>query len=507
MVSTGRELGLYERFSLTRANVSVAPSVVLYASFKSEAESTSGSKAAALERAIGDLLNEFPLLRSRIEGRYTRTPRFVERDATNVSDILDVVRDNDSLARVEGSPSPDEVLTTRLGAGLHQANEMDVSVGPLWKVLHHDRKEEQSIVLVMHHTLSDGLGAKNLFAQIVQRVTRPDETQVQNPSLPISFEHIPQSQEQSVPGLKRMHWSFMAGMMWAEVIRPFLPFRLIASKRATVLPNPPFVPPYQQLTELRIIRLPNELMARIKARARANGVSTLHPVLLTALFASLLSHRNNRDDEKDLMMDEILLETPVSVRDVALGHPITTGNYVAAISTPPSFKAATLSTRFYSLTRSCASYLSSPVERTRAEQMMLTLSLVPDPASAAEAPVEQGTGWETWLRKKMENEVGTWSCTIDASNLGVFPVPKDVAEEIEVLGWAQPGSAMGAAIGSNIMSSPANGGELVVTLCYRRGTIKDALLDHICGNFPRVLERLGRADDSDEGITLADLTK
>ncbi|KDE09548.1 hypothetical protein, variant [Microbotryum lychnidis-dioicae p1A1 Lamole] len=384
---------------------------------------------------------------------------------------------------------------------------MDVSVGPLWKMLHHDRKDEQSIVLVVHHTLSDGLGSKNLFAQLIQRATRPDETQVQIPSLLIPFEHIPQSQEQSVPGLRRLHWSFMAGIMWAEVIRPFRPFRLIASKRATVLPNPPLVPPYQQLTELRIIRSPNELMARIKARARAKGVSTLHPVLLTALFASLLSYRNDRNDANDLLIDEILLKTPVLVRDAALGHPITTGNYIATISTPPSFKAATLSTGFYSLTRSCASHISSPAERTRAEQMMLTLSLIPDPASAAEAPVEQGTGWETWLREKMENEVGTWSCTIDVSNLGVFPVPKDVAEEIEVLGWAQPGSAIGAAIGTNIMSSPASGCELVVTLSYRRGTIKDALLDHVCGNFPRVLERLGRLDDSDEGVTLADLTK
>ncbi|SGY61246.1 BQ5605_C007g04539 [Microbotryum silenes-dioicae] len=495
MASTGRELGLYERFSH---------------SSQRRRRAFGGSKAAALERAISDLLNEFPLLRGRIEGRYTRTPRFIERDATSVSDILDVVRDDDSSTRVEGSPSPDEVLTTRLEAGLHQANEMDVSVGPLWKVLHHDRKDEQSIVLVVHHTLSDGLGSKNLFAQLIQRATRPDETQVQIPSLLIPFEHIPQSQEQSVPGLRRMHWSFMAGIMWAEVIRPFWPFRLIASKRATVLPNPPLVPPYQQSTELRIIRSPNELMARIKARARAKGVN----------------------DANDLLMDEILLKTPVSVRDAALGHPITTGNYVATISTPPSFKAATLSTGFYSLTRSCASHISSPAERTRAEQMMLTLSLIPDPASAAEAPVEQGTGWETWLREKMENEVGTWSCTIDVSNLGVFPVPKDVAEEIEVLGWAQPGSAMGAAIGTNvrlcfassppllqgvhadpslgtiqIMSSPASGCELVVTLSYRRGTIKDALLDHVCGNFPRVLERLGRLDDSDEGVTLADLTK
>ncbi|KDE09547.1 hypothetical protein MVLG_00444 [Microbotryum lychnidis-dioicae p1A1 Lamole] len=500
MASTGRELGLYERFSHSGQRRRRA--------FGGAATSTLGSKAAALERAISDLLNEFPLLRGRIEGRYTRTPRFIERDATSVSDILDVVRDDDSSTRVEGSPSPDEVLTTRLEAGLHQANEMDVSVGPLWKMLHHDRKDEQSIVLVVHHTLSDGLGSKNLFAQLIQRATRPDETQVQIPSLLIPFEHIPQSQEQSVPGLRRLHWSFMAGIMWAEVIRPFRPFRLIASKRATVLPNPPLVPPYQQLTELRIIRSPNELMARIKARARAKGVSTLHPVLLTALFASLLSYRNDRNDANDLLIDEILLKTPVLVRDAALGHPITTGNYIATISTPPSFKAATLSTGFYSLTRSCASHISSPAERTRAEQMMLTLSLIPDPASAAEAPVEQGTGWETWLREKMENEVGTWSCTID------------------------PGSAIGAAIGTNvrlcfassppllqgvhadpslgtiqIMSSPASGCELVVTLSYRRGTIKDALLDHVCGNFPRVLERLGRLDDSDEGVTLADLTK
>ncbi|SCV71470.1 BQ2448_3058 [Microbotryum intermedium] len=512
MSSRGRNLGLYERFSLARTNVGVAPSVVLHASFKkatmSATTGTSGqaSVRVALERAIGDLLDEFPLLRGRIEGRYTTTPSYVERGTTSVSDILEVVGEQSSTG-TEGSPSPDDVLRTRLEAGLYQANEMDISVGPLWKVVHYDWKEEQAIVLVVHHTLSDGLGSKNLFAQLIQRVTRPDETRLQNSSSRTPFEGIPKSQEETVPGLKRMRWSFWAGMIWSELVRPSWPLSLITLQKSRVLLNAPLVPPYQQRTTLRVARVPNELMAYLKGRARANGVSTLHPILHTALFASLLSCRTLSKDASDPSKNEILLETAMSLRDATLGHPNITGNYVASVSSPPSFKTASLATPFYSLTRSCASHLSSPAERTRAEQMMLSLSLIPERSPSVGAPVEQDTGWERWLRQKMTNEVDTWACTIDASNLGVFPVHKDVAEEIENLGWAQPGSAMGAAIGFNIMSSLANRGEMVVTFAYRRGTIRDALLDHICGTFSQVLERLGRSDNADEGVTLADLTE
>ncbi|BGP14941.1 hypothetical protein JCM10213_007257 [Rhodosporidiobolus nylandii] len=469
-MSSIRPLGKYERFSLARAQTGVAPIVAFTALLPPSVT----VEAATVLAAVQALLGRYPLLRCVVAGRTTTKPHFAIKDGLTAAEILD----ERSQATVE------EALSAALEAG----RVFDLDAGPLWKVWLSaaDGHGRSRLTLAVHHTIADGSGTRNLFAELLSLVRTPAAAEV-----PKEAASAAASLEDTVD--MRLSKFRLAKVVFSEIILPSLPTFLRPAPPLPVFLNHPATAPHLEPSALRLLSLAPSVVAGLKAAGKAHGVPTLHPLLYVAALAALAASVPS----PSVPLLRIVGSTPYSLRDPAV-HPHCTGNYVCG-HTCSDAVASLLPTRFWAHCAAYAQTLSSPATKAYAKEGMGMLSLIPD----GELPAAEGkparTKWEGWIEDKLaKREFGE---SFEVSNLGVLPA---TGWELEEVHWTQTASAFVAALQLNPVA--VRGGNLTFTLSYRKNAVDEQVVDRFWATYEALLIELAAGGIDDEA-TFAELVQ
>jgi hypothetical protein len=411
-----------------------------------------------------------------------------------------------SPAEVDADASPPPVNTSPSSTerlllhGLAVGHNMDIGTEPLWKVHiarlgDRDRDEDGKvvIVLIVHHALTDGVGARNLLAVLLSELNAELRTVTKIETLETPAEArttmlmpFPPTNEDTND--MQPSYAHLASHLWAgiasniaRVIPPSLP--IISLFRPTVYttwPNPPRGKPHLAAQRIASVRIPAAVLNAAKDVARQRGVRTLHPVMqavtLVALRVAFL--KNNIDLEEDARRTkplQIKIATPASIRDKKLGHPHMCGNYVATFSHAyplsslgpydrPLSKNEEAKAKFWDVALDFADDVTNPVKRQQAAAAIGMLAYLSDARtststeSATPAPSRElgsETGWVKFLRERMEAEA-YFGASVELSNLGLFTTEEGCGVEQEEgfeVAWAQTSGPTGESIGLNVSAT------------------------------------------------------
>ncbi|GAA5918512.1 hypothetical protein JCM1841_003274 [Sporobolomyces salmonicolor] len=478
-----RPLGNYERYSLCRTNTGNAPIVVFTAVLPST-PSPAVLVRSRLLNAISQLLVRYPLLNCSVADPHTSHPCFRLRDDLTADQIVE------ERAAEEWLTAEDALLQ-----GIEAGQGLDLEAGPLWKLWlgGKDDGSERRLVLIVSHIVSDGSGVRNLFAELLS-LLHPAATPPAPDSTTGGF---PPTLESTVD--LRPSTLHLVRTVFSQLIVPRLPF-FIRPKAPSIWPNPPLCPPCDQPTALKSLTLPTFVARGLSTTSKSHSVSTLHPLLYTAALSAIACSVSPSSSAPF----QLLGLTPISLRSPAVDHPSATGNYVSSAEQLHSLLSPS-TTFFWPLCRSYAAHLALPSTRQAAKEAMGMLAYIPngDASVRDERPgrvLKQRTGWEQWLEEGMRKDE-PWNGSFEVSNLARLPSTGWEAEGLKGVCWAQTGSASGAGLQLNAVSA---GGDLAITVTWRKGTIDEGAVDRIWATYEQLLRRLA-VDDVAEEATLADL--
>ena len=428
MMTEQRPLALLERYQLSRINVGVPATVCLTALLRLGSAQSSQFEAT-LARAVSVLVQRYPLLRCGVAGARTATPRWTPLDSSAPSQFIGT-----AAAELDFRPSGnDDAAAGVICAAFKHMSRVDPEEGPLWRVWAIEDGEDTArrrVVYATNHILTDGTGARNLFADLLALLhpnnlpPRSEETKT------APTEPLPPPME-SVFDLS-LSFVDMAKVVWSEILAPNLLPRLLRPAEPPIFHRAPLIPPHAQPTAVpRTFTLPASLVGDLKAAAKSNRVATLHPVLYIAGLAAIEAHQFPPDSV-------IVGSTPASVRALApTSLPHATGNYVYEVKVP---HPATALLPFWSECRSYAEKLADPATRQHGLKEIGQLALVPDGPISPAAPTTKYDAWMTERAQKAE----PFETTFEVSNLGVLPPTgwegahgDDEAGHLVELEWAQ----------------------------------------------------------------------
>ncbi|GAA5985438.1 hypothetical protein JCM11641_000157 [Rhodosporidiobolus odoratus] len=455
-----RQLGLYERFSLARAQAGAAPTVA----FTCTLPTSSRIESTAILHALDTLLGRYPLLRCAISHRTTTKPRFSLRASSTADDFF-----QDQTA--EPAKNADDVLLRAVEAG----QAFDLDNGPLWQVWRAAAAEGKSrVTLVVHHTLSDGSGTRNLFSELLSLLCNPAEDEEFVPA-----ERLAASLEDTVN--TKLSLVDIAKLVYSELLAPALPSFLQPIEPAPVFLSSPTVPPHLQPTALKLLSLSPPVVEGLKRAGKAQGVNTLHPILFTAANAALALTASSPTDPSIPSL-RIVGSTPMSLRSPSV-HPTCTGNYVCS-HTESHDLSTLLAARFWTFCKDYSSTLLRPATRALARQGMGKLAYIPDGEVPATDQNPAKTRWEGWIEEQFAKQ--EWAETFEVSNLGVLPPTGWESEGLEDVYWTQTSSAFVSAL----EPVAVRGGNLTFTLSYRKNAVDEATVSRFWETYEDLLNKI-----------------
>lgn len=431
-MAESRPLALLERYQLSRINVGVPATVCLTALLLLPASDQSSSAEqfqATLAQAVSVLVQRYPLLRSRVDGARTTTPRWTRLDSASPDQFIGTPA---AAAELDSAASGNEDAAAVICAAFKHMSRVDPEMGPLWRVWAIEdgkdtatrRRRRWRIVYATNHILTDGTGARNLFADLLT-LLHPNHSSLSAPAADEETKAalLPPPME-SVFNLS-LSFVDMAKVVWSEILAPnllLLP-RFLRSTERAIFHRAPLVPPHAQPTAVpRSFTLPASLVDDLKAAAKSNGVATLHPVLYVAGLAAIEAHKSPPDSI-------IVGSTPASVRALApTSLPHATGNYVYEVKVAHPAAARENLLPFWSECRSYAAKLADPATRQDGLKGIGQLSLVPDGPippppplpSSSSAGVGPTTKYDAWMTER-SRKAEPFETTFEISNLGVLP--------------------------------------------------------------------------------------
>jgi hypothetical protein len=383
------------------------------------------------------------------------------------------------------SSSRSRTIENLLLDGLEAGKKFEIlEKGPLWKVhiptdgpCGPDGQPVRALVLIMHHVLADGIGARNLLAALLTELSAELRMSAETPEVS-EISVIPQTSVAvrtpvpmpfPPPNEDTMDIRPSYGHLVSEAcssIAKSLP-RCITPTVYAIWPNSnvPYGEPWLAAQRLALFSIPAAVVQGVKDTARRRGVKTLHPVLQAATLVALRT-AFFKDDGDALLLDDdakhplqIKILTPVSLRNEDLGHPRACGNYVAPFthdypvsalrsgpgwSPTPAAASTSVGLKFWDVALDFAEDITDPAKRKRAAATIGMLAYVTD-------------GWESWLLKKMQAEA-PFGASLEISNLGVFTTDEECGIEQQEgfeVAWAQTASPLGESLSLNVGSSPS----------------------------------------------------
>ncbi|GAA5900647.1 hypothetical protein JCM6882_000930 [Rhodosporidiobolus microsporus] len=475
-----RPLGNYERYSLARAHCSVPPTVAFTALVPAPSPSHPTVDSKAVHAAVTTLLARYPLLRCAITDRTTTAPRYVLHAKTTAAQVVG-----------SGPPGGEEDAAAALLAAMEFGAKLvegegtsdagfDLSNGPLWRVWLGASGDDgrRRLTLVVHHAISDGTSTRNIMSELLALLRTPvEEEEDSTTALPPTFEEG--FDVRSDPGT------------------------LLAPTPSTEQPllylGTALVPPRPQPSSLKLLSLSPSVVAGLKSAGKANGVPTLHPTLYYAAVAAFLSTFPTSPSGSTPPSFRIIGCTPYSFRDSSLGHPFSTGNYVASHFQTDTFPDLS-SSSFWTTCASFARTLIDPASKAAGLKVRGKLGLIPDEEVPATATTPARTRWEEWVDEAVDK--GQFGQTFELSNLGVLPPTGWEGEGLEEVYWVQASSATNAAV--NLSPVAIRGGALTFTCTYRKDAVPEETVSRFWRAFEGLLHKVA-AGEVAEGATFEEV--
>jgi hypothetical protein len=296
--------GVFESYCLALTNVGTASIITCLAVLETAPPLTT------VKSAVTQALEAYPLLKCHVLTPLEPRPRFTFNKALGA----------DAVVRVAASATSGHVDI--ILAEMEHGSSFDLYAGPMWRVTLYESSTaggHARLALTMNHVLSDGVGLRNLFGQLLACITS---------SVPILAAATGESA--LAPALEdtmdtRASWVSLLRLAYWEILPKLLPRAL---RPASCWPNPPPSPPHTRPVRAALAQVSASQLAELKAAGKARGVRTLQPLLhvvsLCALDGAVRAAGARATPVR------IRTTTPMSLRTAAAGHPAATGNYFGA---------------------------------------------------------------------------------------------------------------------------------------------------------------------------------
>jgi hypothetical protein len=334
---------------------------------------------ATVKSAVSQALEAYPLLKCHIHTPIEPRPRFAFNKAL----------DADAIVRVAASApnAPVDIIFAEIEHG----NAFDLYGGPLWRVALYESSTAGGYVqlaLTMNHVLSDGVGLRNLFGQLLACITAS-----------VPFPAAATGQSALPPAIE-------------DTMDVRIPQPSAAPRPPNYWPNPPPAPPNTRPVRAACAQVPAPQLAALKEAGKARGVRTLHPILHVAALCAL--DGAVRAAGGSAAPVNIRTTTSMSLRAAAAGHPTATGNYVGKYDVDYALHGPT---KFWELARTYAAALVSPAVADESRKATGVLAHVPQ---AREIVAPGRIGLETNFVEPLYASAAPYLASIQLSNLGLM---------------------------------------------------------------------------------------
>ena len=472
---------MQERWNFTRRNVGFPDAVTFLVAYPSVSACPTES---SLSKAIVELQEHFPMLRSRIVDGHTRTPCFEQ--LARPWDASDVLAHRVYEPLDGGIKEKDRLLFDEVK---RMANE-DIDARPAWQVSLYTSPTHPGpvyLALSADHAFTDGRG----MLRIIRALVDPDS--------------IGKLSTENLEDLPRMEdtinlepsWSHLVPLFMRELILPKLP-TFIQNYFATtpfwprgeIKQDPTTVPEGSSLMEL-----PADVMERLKAISKEHGVHTIHSTIQTAYLVAMWStFGRNRSPPSDPSKPFVLkVEVPVDERRAALGHPYCTREYVTHFVYDVPI---TPMTDFWAEAAKTSIYIRSEAARQHARGGIGLIAYLPDPDPARTKFQRGPTGWEDFALSCAKGQ-GAIRESLAFSNVGWVELPEG-AEDIV---WSQSCWPLGMAMQAGVVGH--KNGLRLVTIWREGAIVNQDQVKETERVYIRMLERL--TDPGWERTTVEDL--
>ncbi|WWC61510.1 uncharacterized protein I303_104094 [Kwoniella dejecticola CBS 10117] len=473
MVRTTPRLGLSERWSLSRKNVDSPITVIYHASIP--AGVITGED---LRQAADILVKTYPILSCGVNDATSRRPQYEVRENINPRSLVEIVQ-----------LDKEDTLSELVERAVIQGKLYDPSTGPLWEIQLHQirptsaQPSRDRIVLLIDHILCDGLGARNLFADLLGWLSGvPLEQQPEG--LPARMDDTVSLQPPVQP-TETFIWSYLQPYVTSIIGR----ISSLLAPSPIFLPFPPRQRPgYNSITapqKFSHFELPSTDLSALLAEGKKHGVPTIHPVLHNAAIVAL--YRATHSPSGLSFYSSI----PISERNSALGHPRSTGNYVTFHFSTDRINR---STSFWEHTREFSTILRHPDTKIVARQTLGKL----DAIDGGLSDDVTSSGWEEYLRKVMDDPQGPHKLSMAVSNVGLMELPTTgtLAGQVSDVYFTQSASAMGGCAVLSIMST--RGGSLTVSVSSKVGSLPEVVFESFSEQLKPLMQAIARGDVEEE---------
>ncbi|WRT66795.1 uncharacterized protein IL334_003758 [Kwoniella shivajii] len=429
------------RWSHARCSISSPIIVIYHASLPSGIVNLDDIKASACP-----LCETYPILLYGVE-HSNISPSYSK---TILSDPRDLVREAQT----------DDSLSKLVERTVQRGKEFVLATGPLFELQLHHKESHDRLVLLIDHTLCDGLGARNLFADWLNLLS--------GIPLPTQPEGLPARMDDTVSlhPLVPTNWNILSSYL-SPIVKLF------------ESPSPPHYPPkpsadYDSVTakqQFSEFEIPQSDLSGLLAISKDHKVPTIHPVIhVASLFALYRASTWSNTG--------FYSSVPISERNEKLGHPRSTGNYVTFHFSTDHIEPSTM---FWEHARSFSNTLRQPTTKSAARQALAKLGQLEVP-------------WEDYLKEVMNDSNGPHKLSLAVSNVGVMELPQTgkLAGLVQDVYFTQSASAMGAAAVVSIMST--RGGSMSVSISSKIGSLPPGIFETFTVQLKSLLQAVARGD-------------
>lgn len=363
------------------------------------------------------------------------------------------------------------------------AQAFNLAQGPLWRVatyrLERVYPHTHYIALTIHHAVTDGTGALNLFREVLRQPPGFSATPVVEPPVPRGI--LPPKAEDTIRIRPSALTTVRRGASWALNHKPLWRVTRGIGARVKWPPSGRLRTPPGE-SDIRYVSLDlrkEQRQVAERLEALGDGIGSVHSVLHTAAVVALAAAAH------DDVFDTINTETPKSLRSDFRTHPRIGGNYTGLVE--KSFARDKLNSHTVaSFTKKFNDYLHSSGADDEARSNVGEFRLAPD----RYVP----DLWKFYLEEAARSD-NPYRHSLSISNLGRFD-PKDTFGMEEVW-FCHSSSPWGSAINLSVVSlSPPSPldvrgrkdfSRMTITVSWNAATVERTIIDRFCQLFEEVV--------------------
>ncbi|WWC85145.1 uncharacterized protein L201_000002 [Kwoniella dendrophila CBS 6074] len=338
------------------------------------------------------------------------------------------------------------------------------------------------LTLLIDHIICDGLGARNLFSDLLSILS--DQPIPQQPEgLPARMDDTVELQPSGNNATAQSKIQSTIKSLSNGINTIVSPESVYTNCPTLQSPGYNSITASQQFSHFSLS--PSELSSLI-AEGKKHNVPTIHPVIhiasIVALYRALQSTSGY----------SFFTSIPISERNAALGHPRSTGNYVTFHF---STDRISHSTKFWDQVRDFSATLRQPETKITARHTLGKLAAI---NGEEELDENAPSKWEDYLYNVMSDSNGPHKLSLAVSNVGLADLPTlgKLAGQVEDVYFQQAASAMGGCAVLSIMST--RGGALTCSISSKIGSMPPGVFESFAQRIKPILQAIARGDISED---------